>query len=183
MESPLECVSRALREAVTQAREDSAKLPGPKGRMLARQAARWARALTRADELRPAPQPPSPDLLDLVGYLERRACEADAKDDDDEADRLRRWTMRVAHLSMAPRAKLPVDILDAGRLQAFAAELASDRRRALHRITDARTLDELRDALDGVPILWTDGTSPERVPTAIQSVAARPVRAGTTLNA
>ena len=90
MESPLERVTLALREAIAQAREDGAKLPGSKGRLLEAQALRWRRALAGIDAMRPVAQPPDPDLPELLRHLERRAIDDDACGREDDADRLRR---------------------------------------------------------------------------------------------
>lgn len=151
MESPLDCVSRALKDAVAQAREDSAKLPGPKGRLLAAQALRWARALRTAESLSPAPPAPDGDLPALLHYLETRAREDDDRGREADADRLRRCACRLARLSSTPRPKLAPDILDAQRLRALASELGYDPRRALCRVARAQSLDALRVALDEVP--------------------------------
>lgn len=151
MESPLERVTLALREAIAQAREDGAKLPGSKGRLLEAQALRWRRALAGIDAMRPVAQPPDPDLPELLRHLERRAIDDDACGREDDADRLRRCAARLLHLTIAPRPRRPDDILDADRLRRLTAALAFDPAQTVRRLGMVRSLDAMRALVDGLP--------------------------------
>lgn len=118
----LDNLVQSLQEAVTQARNDAAKLPGPKGRMLEQQASRWSRALKNARDMAirdPADLPLDREATALIGWLSHAAegLEQLAGINNTGALQMRGVAAKLKALIDTPRAPRAPDIIDAGRFR------------------------------------------------------------------